>query len=246
LNLAIDTALGIGFALGLKHALDADHLAAVAVMVGDRRRSVMGASLVGVMWGAGHAASLSAVGLAVIVLGIQIPVRLASGMEVAAGVMLAFLGGRLLWSFRKGAVLHTHAHAHGSGEHRHPHVHPGGIGAEHPMHHALPAGAARIASGSPSMARPFAVGLVHGLAGSAALMLLVLAAIPDVFSRFVYVLLFAAGTIAGMGLMSALVGLPFLLGGGREGRVQGVLRMAAGAFSLLLGLAMVWGFSPDL
>jgi len=246
MNWTLVSALGVGFALGLKHALDADHLAAVAAMIGDRRRSILGASLVGVTWGAGHAASLTAVGLAVVTLGVQVAPGFAAAMEFAVGAMLVFLGGRLVWNFRRGAVLHAHTHAHGHGEHFHLHVHPPGGEPDAPIHHALPAGADRIARGVASPLRPFFVGLLHGMAGSGALMLLVLAAMPGATARLAYVLLFALGSIAGMGCMSALAGLPFILGGPLGGRMQRGLRLTAGAISLVIGLGMMWGLSPDL
>jgi high-affinity nickel-transport protein len=246
MSFRIVSALGVGFALGLKHALDADHLAAVAAMIGDRRRTLFGASLVGVTWGAGHAASLTAVALAVVLLGVQVPKGIAAAMEFAVGAMLVALGGRLLWNFRRGAVLHAHSHAHGHGEHYHLHVHAPGAEPVAPIHHALPAAAGRIAGGYASPLRPFLVGLVHGIAGSGALMLLVLAAMPSASARLAYVLLFALGSIAGMGCMSALAGLPFVLGGPLGGRAQSGMRLAAGAISLVIGLGMMWGFSPDL
>src|SRR3989442_14702752 len=101
MSATIVAAMGVGFALGLKHALDADHLAAVAVMV-SRRRSISDASLVGVIWGAGHAAALTTVGLGVVLLGIRIPDRFASLMEGAVGVLLVVMGGSLLLTMRRG------------------------------------------------------------------------------------------------------------------------------------------------
>jgi high-affinity nickel-transport protein len=236
------SALGVGFALGLKHALDADHLAAVAVMVGDRRRSLLAASMVGVIWGAGHAAALTAAGVAVVLLGVRIPADLAAATEFIVGVMLAFLGGRLLRTLGRGAVLHAHPHAHGDREHFHPHVHPRGVEAGHETHHPLPA-VSRARPQPAAAGRPFFVGLLHGMAGSAALMLLILTTIPTDAARLAYVLLFAFGSIAGMACMSALVGLPFALGGPFDGRAQRMLRLAAGTLSFALGLSMMWGFA---
>lgn len=240
------SALGVGFTLGLKHALDADHLAAVAVIVGDRRRSLLEASLVGVTWGAGHAAALTSVGLAVVLLGVRMPAGLAAATELAVGAMLAVLGGRLLWTFRRGAVLHAHPHTHGDHEHLHPHVHPAGIDPGHLTHHRLPAGVGQISVHPGSRLRPFLVGLLHGMAGSAAVMLLILTTIPAASARLAYVLLFALGSIAGMGCMSTLVGLPFTLGGRQNGRTQRGLRLAAGTISLALGLGIMLGLGRDL
>lgn len=239
-NVSVLSALGVGFALGLRHALDADHLAAVAVMVGERRRSPLGSSLVGLLWGAGHAAALSIVGLAVVVIGVRIPDRLASWMEAAVGVVLVALGGRLLLRHRAGAVLHAHPHAHGPREHFHPHIHEAGLDLSHDSHHALPPSARAVVEAGPGR-RPFLIGILHGMAGSAALMLFVLTSIQGVPARLAYVALFAAGSVLGMAAMSVLVGLPFLIGGPIDGRAQRSLRLAAGSISLALGVIMLAG-----
>ncbi len=267
------SALGVGFALGLKHALDADHLAAVAAMVGERRGSLFGSSMVGMIWGAGHAAALAGAGLLVVVLGVRIPEGLAAWMEFAVGAALALIGGRLLWMFRRGALLHTHPHAHGEREHFHPHVHVAGAdpsrdphdaqdAASEPFagpsgprrtsapsfatasHHDLPRAARRLLAPAGAGRRPFLVGVLHGMAGSAALMLVVLATISGTAARLAYIALFAAGSVAGMIAMSTLVGLPFTLGGPHDGGTQRGLRLAAGAVSLGLGLALMWARVP--
>ena len=157
--------LGFGFVLGLRHALDVDHLAAVSTIVG-QRRSLWSSSLVGALWGLGHTAALLAAAVAVIGLHAEIPPRLASALELGVAVMLIVLGLNLLRTVWAGGTLHHHVHSHGGRAHVHPHLHDsdptGGDG-----HHRLRAGR-----------RPFFVGLVHGLAGSGALMLAVLATIP--------------------------------------------------------------------
>ncbi|MBI3450831.1 MAG: urease accessory protein [Acidobacteria bacterium] len=242
MDTTILSALGVGFSLGLKHALDADHLAAVATMIGDRRRTVLGASLVGVRWGVGHAVALTAAGLLVVFTGLQIPPGVAATLEGVVGAVLIILGARLLWGFRRGAVLHSHSHAHGGGEHLHPHVHRPGTDAAHATHHGLPAGARLIASRPGSSLRPFLVGLLHGMAGSAALMLFIIATIPTAGARLTYIVVFAIGSTLGMASMSALVGLPFALGGATAGRMQATLRVAAGLVSVGIGLAMALGF----
>jgi len=246
MNASIIAAMGVGFALGLKHALDADHLAAVAVMVSGRRRSISGASLVGVIWGVGHAAALTTVGFAVVLLGVRVPIRLASLMEAAVGVVLVVMGGRLLLTMRRGTVLHAHAHIHGWRLHFHPHLHPHGTGREDPAHHPLGARAERIVASAGPRMNPFLVGLLHGTAGSAALMLVIVTTLETTGARLAYVLLFGLGSVAGMACMSALVGIPFLIGGPLEGRTRAGLRLAAGGISVALGLSMLWRFAPGL
>jgi len=242
----IVSAVGVGFTLGFRHALDADHLAAVAAMVGDRRRTIAGCSHVGLIWGAGHASALLAVSLAVIGFGIRLPDRMAIWMEFAVGATLLFLGARVAWGYGRGAVLHAHPHAHGAREHFHPHVHPVSVEAAHASHHRLPAATRRLMAAHGENRRPFVVGAIHGMAGSAALMLLVMTAIPATGARLLYTALFAAGSIGGMVIMSALVGLPFALGGRLHGRSQHGLRLAAGCLSAGFGLFMMWSLAPAL
>src|SRR5262249_8193977 len=187
--------LGFGFLLGLRHALEADHLAAVSTIV-STRRSAWGASLVGALWGLGHTAALLVVGLVVVGLHAEIPPRLAASLELGVAAMLMGLGRTLLGPLWRGGNRHHHAQAHGPPLHAHPHV---------PAPAVVPAdGHHRVAS----MRRPFLVGLVHGLAGSAALMLVVAASIPSPAMALAYVLLFGIGSVGGMTAMSAAVGAP--------------------------------------
>src|SRR6185369_4985281 len=225
-----ESALGLlllGFVLGLRHALDVDHLAAVSTIVSGWR-SVASASLVGVVWGLGHTAALVAVGVVVIGLHAEIPPAVARALELGVAVMLVGLGANLLWTLWRGGV-HVHGHAHGGREHVHFHVHgttDGGVG-----HHHHAVRAAR---------RPFAVGVVHGLAGSAGLMLAILATIPSPSLALAYVGVFGAGSIAGMVAMSALLGLPLVLAADRFARAEAVLRTCAGIGSIVVGVALGW------
>ena len=181
--------------------------------------------MVGVLWGLGHTAALLAAAVAVIGLHAEIPPRLASALELGVAVMLVVLGLNLLRTVWAGGTLHHHIHSHGGRAHVHPHLH----GSE-PMrgdgHHHLRTGR-----------RPFLVGLVHGLAGSGALMLAVLATIPSPALAFVYVGIFGAGSIAGMVAMSTLFGVPLALA---RGRLELALRLGAGLGSLAVGLRLAW------
>jgi High-affinity nickel-transport protein len=225
-----ESALGLlllGFVLGLRHALDVDHLAAVSTIVSGRR-SVASASLVGVVWGLGHTAALVAVGVVVIGLHAEIPPAVARALELGVAVMLVGLGANLLWTLWRGGV-HVHGHAHGGREHVHFHVHGTTDGGVDHHHHVVRA--AR---------RPFAVGVVHGLAGSAGLMLAILATIPSPSFALAYVGVFGAGSIAGMVAMSALLGLPLVLAADRFARAEAVLRTCAGIGSIVVGVALGW------
>lgn len=223
--------LALGFALGLKHALDADHLVAVSTIVSERK-GLRGSSLVGAVWGLGHTASLFAVGLAVIALHAQIPERLAQVMEFGVAVMLVGLGLNLLRKLLRGATFHAHPHRHGGRWHLHPHLHEQGRRMSNSLpdsHHALRVGR-----------RPFLIGLVHGLAGSAALMLLVLATIPSRALGLAYIGVFGLGSVGGMLVMSALIGLPFAVTAHRFERLNAAVQGLAGVFSAGLGLYLMW------
>jgi len=225
----------LGLILGIKHALDADHLIAVSTIVSDTR-SLKWASLIGAFWGLGHTTTLLVSGLLVIGLRVTIPPRVALSLEFAVAVMLVFLGARLLWrSFREDG-LHLHAHAHSPQTHAHFHAH------EKPQEdhsHAHPFS---------SMHRPFIVGMVHGLAGSAALMLLVLATITSPLAGLAYILIFGIGSVGGMLALSSLIALPFILTARRFALLNQWIRLAAGVASVAFGSFLGWeiGFQQGL
>jgi ABC-type nickel/cobalt efflux system permease component RcnA len=217
--------LGFGFVLGLRHALDVDHLAAVSTMVG-QRRGLWSASLVGAVWGLGHTAALLACAVAMIALHAEIPPSLARALELGVATMLVGLGLNLLWTLWRGGQLHLHEHGHGGYQHLHLHVHATAPGDAVHHHHVA---AAR---------RPFLVGLVHGLAGSAGLMLAVVATIPSPRLALGYVAVFGCGSIGGMVAMSALLGVPLALAAERFVRAEKVLRTCAGIGSVAVGVLL--------
>jgi hypothetical protein len=215
--------LGAGFGLGLLHALDADHLVAVSALVSERpgRRS----AAVGVAWGLGHATALGAAGVAVVLAGRVVPPGLAAVFELAVAGMLVWLGAQTVRRGVAPAALHAHVHAHDGTVHGHRHLHVGGVADHGGMLHGL-AHAGR---------RPFAVGVVHGLAGSAALSLLLVAAIPSPALALSYVAVFGAGSVGGMALVTACVALP--LGAVTPGVLRR-LQVAIGAGALVFGCAL--------
>jgi len=229
--------LAFSFAMGLRHALEPDHLAAVSTIVSDRK-SFWSSSLVGGMWGVGHTLALLIAGIAVVAFHFEISERLANVLELGVGLMLLGLGAQTLWKVFRGGTVHTHVHAHGGVIHVHPHVHDPKEAASHriaPTHHGLKLNP-----------KPLFVGLVHGLAGSGALMLLILATIPSPGVAIAYILIFGLGSIGGMMLMSMLIGLPFHFTAGRSVALDKWLRMAAGLFSVSLGLIWIITLVPEL
>ena len=219
------TFLGFGFVLGIRHALDVDHLAAVSTIVSGRR-GFWGSSLVGACWGLGHSAALLVAAAIVIAFHAGIPARLAQGLELGVAVMLVALGVNLLRTLWSGGTLHHHAHVHGGRRHVHPHMHESDAALADHDH------------GAWSARRPFLVGLVHGLAGSGGLMLAVVAAIPTPALALAYVGVFGIGALAGMALMSALLGLPLLLTGRRFRHAQVALATCAALGSVAIGLLL--------
>ena len=218
--------LSLGFLLGLKHALDADHVAAI-LTIATENRTFWRSSLIGFCWGVGHTVILLVVGTAVLLFKLTIPSAWAKLFEVAVGVMLVGLGlsvGFALWRER----VHLHAHRHEHGE-QHRHLHSHGRGAHHDHLHRF-----RLEYKS------LAVGMVHGLAGSAALLLLVLAAVPSLGVGLVYILVFGAGSILGMVFLATAMSIPFAMSAERTARVHQTLRAAAALFSIVLGSTILF------
>lgn len=227
----------LGFVFGMKHALDADHVAAVAT-IATAQRSWWRAGLVGAWWGLGHSVALLGAGLAVIVGEVRISARVEQALETVVAIMLVGLGLRALRRLWRGGRLHAHFHRHGGRWHFHPHLHL--VPSQAPVsHHEVPA-----------LVPPFAVGLVHGLAGSAAVMLLVLASIPGPTLGFVYLVAFGLGSVGGMTLLSGLLGLPLQADPRRFGFAQALVSLLAALGSIVCGLLLAWrlggGDSPLL
>lgn len=231
------SALTLGLILGLKHAVEADHLAAVTTIVSERK-SILSSTLVGGLWGVGHTIPILLVGLAVILLRVQIGERVGLSLEFCVGLMLIGLGAYALWRLLRGEQLHLHTHEHDGHKHVHPHFHHAHKSDDEPhSHHGYKPGW-----------RPLFVGMMHGLAGSAALVPLVVAEIRSPLIGMTYMLIFGLGSIGGMMLMSSLVGLPIHLTASRFSRFNYALRALAGVFSVGFGLFMVYeiGFREGL
>lgn len=206
----------LGLLVGLRHALEPDHLAAVSTLIGDAPGARRGA-LLGAWWGVGHTVALLAVAAALMLLRTTVPEGVASGFEAAVGVMLVVLGVRAIArAVREGRAGAVATHRHGGTEHTHvgvtAHVHVG----------VLVLGW-----------RPLVVGLLHGLAGSGALTAAVFARLGGAGSQGAYVALFGVGSIAGMALVSAIAGRVFSLVTPAATRL---VSSAAGAVSIVIGV----------
>ena len=213
----------IGFALGLQHAVEADHLAAVSTIVSEKK-SLISASLVGGLWGVGHTISLFAVGALVIFLKLQISETAEARLEAMVGVMLIVLGINALRKLFSSETVHVHKHEHGEREHVHIHSHKD---ERADSHHRF-------------SFRSIVIGMVHGLAGSAALMLFIVPTIGSPVLALSYILVFGIGSIGGMMAMSFLIGLPMHFTFNKFAIMNKGLRLVAGCFSLILGGLIVY------
>jgi hypothetical protein len=251
--------LFLGFLLGMRHATDADHVVAIATIV-SRERSMGGSALIGAAWGIGHTVMIMVVGAAIIVFGVVIPTKLGLSMEFAVGIMLLLLGvltltgmGRAVGvgtahahaGVPRGHVLdvHDHLHAHGDYVHQHPHGHPPGAHG-HAEEHTPLARLDRSRLGQLAFyewLRPFAVGLVHGLAGSAAVALMVLSIIREPVAALGYLLLFGLGTIVGMMLITLILSAPFAFTAVNLPKLNWRLRVASGLVSFVFGVVLIYG-----
>lgn len=246
----------LGFSLGMRHATDADHVVAIAAIV-SRERSVAGSALIGAAWGAGHTVTVMAVGSAIILFGFVIPPRLGLAMEFAVGIMLVVLGILTLAGVgRSGGPAHAHARAAGGREldvHDHLHAHgdyvhslrhghgPGGHGhadEDTPLAQLDRSGFGRIAFYD--WLRPFVVGLVHGLAGSAAVALMILSIISEPVAALVYLLLFGLGTIVGMILITLILAAPFAFTAINLPKFNRRLRVSSGLISVVFGVVLIY------
>jgi high-affinity nickel-transport protein len=215
---ATTAAIALGLLVGARHAFEPDHLAAVSTLVGSSRspRNAVG---LGLLWGLGHTISLLVVGIALIVLGGVMPVRIATAFELAVAAMLVVLGARAIVAGLCNRAGDAGAHRHGALEHAH-------AGAGDHVHVA----------GRAIAWRPLTIGLVHGLAGSGALTALAFAELPTTSSRVLYMLMFGTGSIAGMAAATGITGVALqrLAHGPRTRRA---FALGTGALSCAVGVA---------
>ncbi len=221
------TLLGFGLLFGLKHATEVDHVVAVST-IASQQRNVLRSALVGVLWGAGHTASLLIVGVVVLSLRIAIPESVSAWMEFGVALMIIGLGAAALWrALRKRSDLHVHEHSHDGMSHVHIHFHESETRHEAERKHSHAVSVVGV--------KPVFIGMMHGLAGSGALTLLVLTQIGSAWVGFLYLAIFGVGSIFGMLLMSGLIGLPFALTSRNLSSLHHRMQMAAGVVSIAFG-----------
>jgi ABC-type nickel/cobalt efflux system permease component RcnA len=239
-ELGLFAALALGIVLGLRHALDPDHVVAVSTIVSEYRNPLR-SFWVGISWGLGHTTTLLLAGIVIIALRLTIPDRLALFLEFGVGIMLVGLGVQVIYSFQRKKV-HQHAHGHEEDAHTHFHSH-----AENPAHSPEHHGVKGV--GKPFFRKKsYIIGTVQGLAGSAALTLLVLASIDSPLAGIGYILLFGLGSVLSMGVMTVIISLPFVFSANRLPNLNSFIQPGVGVLSILFGVFLMYriGFTEGL
>jgi len=224
------TLLGVGFLLGLRHALDTDHLAAVSTVLAERP-SLLASGAVGLWWGVGHTLTLLLVGAVVLAWGVHIPAQFEAIAESCVAVLLILLGVTLaLRLYRE--RWHVHSHHHDGRPHVHFHSHQ--RQEDHRHRHWMT-----------ELIRPLCIGMAHGLAGSAALMLMILATTTDMVAGLLSILVFGIGSIIGMMVIGLTISVPIIYSRSVSRRlfigVQGVASVA----SVSVGVWMLVGLTSS-
>ena len=218
----------LGLLTGLRHSMEADHVAAVSTTIATSGKRLRNAPVIGAMWGLGHTATLFVAGLLVLLLAVHIPENVSSRLEFGVGIMLLFLAATTFTGFSAGRFFrglfgrHAHAHVHAHLEQGLVHDHDHDHGGAHRHGH-----------------KSIIIGMVHGMAGSGALMLVVLSTIHSVPLGLAYIAIFGAGSMASMAGISALIGLPFTKAR-NAARLTVALKYAAAAIALIIGAGLVY------
>ena len=236
LESGVFAALTLGFLLGLKHATDADHVVAVSTIVG-RERNLWRSLWIGVSWGAGHSTPLIVLGFVILLLKdtvLSLYESVAPVFEFGGGIMLVYLGINVVWNILRRNV-HVHHHTHGDQSHVHIHTShtPSNEDGDTENHHGL------WRLGKPMFrARSYTIGLMHGLAGSAAVMLTLLPTIASIWVGIGYLLLFSVGTMLSMAVITVLIGIPFVATGGNA-NLSRLVGLLAGSMSCIIGISLM-------
>ena len=225
---SIVAVIAIGGLLGLRHAFEPDHLAAVSTLATRPAARLWGAARLGLVWGLGHTVTVGVFALLIIVLGVQIPARFWPTAELLVAGLLVLLGAMVIWRYARGRWhMHLHSHQPSASSHLHLHSHVAAIGHDH--NHA-----------GVDARRSLGFGIAHGLAGSGAIAALLVAAVPDTSSRIAYFAAFSAGTIVGMLGVSLALSVLVRMAAGRSTKWATVLHVGAAVGSIVAGIVLAW------
>lgn len=213
--------LTLGFILGIKHAIEPDHVIAVST-IASRSKKLYRSALSGVFWGIGHTATLFIVGIFVILMKGEIPEVWAMSLEFLVGIMLVYLGITSILSFKN---IHIHHHEHDGEEHKHIHAHKKSYSKHHHQH----------VHKDMTYLKSLFIGSVHGLAGSAAMILLTMSTVDSVWEATIYILIFGIGTIIGMLFFTTILGIPFVFST-KKINMNKTLIQITGGISTIFGL----------
>ncbi len=205
-----------GFVLGIQHAFDPDHIVAVSNIISDNK-NIMRSSFLGISWGIGHTLTLLLAGLLLLVFKLSVPREISLILELLVGLLLVVFGTLTIVNASK-ARVHSDVHVHGKVRHLHLHDTDNHVHIDK---------------------RPFLLGMIHGFAGSAALMLLVLGTVGSVFEGLVYIAFFGLGSIFGMLLATTLISLPFVFTARKISGINVAIRIVAGIIGIVLGGFMI-------
>jgi high-affinity nickel permease len=238
--------LGLGLLLGVRHATDADHVVAISTIVAQQKR-LRSASIIGALWGIGHSITVFIVGVGIIIFHLIIPPRIGLLMEFIVALALIVLGilnltgilQKIITKLTPGGHSHEHIHLHILSHDPHIHVH------EHTERTPTETGKFSFHRlihefGWFQLARPVVIGLIHGLAGSAAIALLILSSITNPQIALIYLLIFGLGTMIGMMIITTLLGLPIIFSAGRFTHINRHITTVSGLLSLAFGLYLAW------
>lgn len=228
--------LGLSFLLGIRHATDADHVVAITTIVAKEKRGILNSALIGILWGIGHATTVTLVAIPIIIYSFTVPPRLGLSLEFAVGLMLVVLGSlnlagitsKILHRLTK-ITAHKHSHSHASQEHSHFHLHSLDSVSD-TIHHL----------GMFTVLRPIVIGLVHGLAGSTAIALLILSTIHNPRLSVFYLFIFNIGVIGGMMIITLGLGTSITLAKQKSKAVNRYLSIVSGILSLAFGLYIMY------
>ncbi|MFC4801337.1 sulfite exporter TauE/SafE family protein [Neobacillus sp. GCM10023253] len=231
MDVTLLSVLALGLILGIKHAIEPDHVIAVST-IASQSKKLWQASLAGVFWGIGHTVTLFIVGIIVILMKGEIPEKWAMSLEFLVGIMLVFLGIKTIISFKN---IHIHSHKHDGDVEEHKHVHSHINSGKHNHQHKHK---------KVTYLGSTVIGLVHGLAGSGAMILLTMSTVKSVGEAAVYILIFGLGTVIGMLFFTTIIGIPFVLSKKRTS-ISGSLGLFTGVISTIFGVYYMYNIGVN-